>query len=163
MIRITKAIWVGDSEDEKRAYVEEGGIGAVLNVAQDFQPTNGWAHDIEYMHVGLIDGPGNTLSAYYAAVLALSSLLTRAGVLVCCHIGGRSVAVVIMYLHATGAFGWDGYSTIMFDDFSSRTGWAERIAALNRMAGYPLPPPHEMHAQAFAQMDWRSLRKLLDD
>jgi hypothetical protein len=100
VFKITDKLYVGNADDEKRAvhYVRLDMVDRVLVVAQDMEPTCGCEDGVEYMHVGLVDGPGNPLAAYHAAVLALVSLSRRGRVLVCCHSGGRSLAVAMMYL-----------------------------------------------------------------
>src|SRR4051812_26384297 len=98
MIPLTRGIWIGDGADEAYGDLCSAGVKAILNVAQDLPSTRGWRQGIEYMHVGLIDGPGNPTTAYYAAVLALATLLKRSHTVVCCHSGSRSMAVVLMYL-----------------------------------------------------------------
>lgn len=96
-------IWIGDSTAETKAHVS-----AILNVAQDLAPTRGWAK-VEVMHVGLIDGPGNEIAAYCSAVLALHALLKKHNVLVCCHSGGRALAVVLMHLCLTSGRSWENW------------------------------------------------------
>ena len=98
MIHLGNDLWIGNAE-EKIAEIHAAGIRSLLNVAQDLRGVCGWP-DIEYMQVGLIDGPGNPPSAYYAAVGALSALLHRGSVMVFCHGGGRSTAVSVMYVAA---------------------------------------------------------------
>lgn len=111
--------------------------------------TNNWNADrrTEYMHVGLVDGPGNPLAAYHAAVLALAVLVRRGkyNVLVCDHDGGRALAVVIMYLYLMGAI----------------PSWDEAIERL-RAKEKELPKVHDIHRKAFFQMDWGMLTRVLD-
>lgn len=97
------AIWIGDSVAEAKIH-----INAILNVAHDLKPTRGWSA-VEYMHVGLIDGPGNEVTAYCAAVLALHAMLKKHNVLICCHSGGRALAVALMYLCATTERSWENW------------------------------------------------------
>ena len=146
MIRITGRLWIGDSADESVAYYASEKIEGVLNVAQDLQPTCGWSRGLDYMHVGLIDGPGNSPAAYHAAVLALVALLRRCRTLVCCHTGGRSLTVALMYLHLTGGRGWDGNLDVL----------RERVDG-------EFPAPHEVHRAAFDGMNWRLLASCLGD
>lgn len=141
MTKLTENIWIGCSADEWHVKSHLDKTDAVLNVAHDLQPTRGWLDGVEYMHVGLIDGPGNSTAAYCAAVLALVSLIKKGKrVLVCCHDGGRSLAVSIMYLHLTNGRGWDGWLTLL----------RERIDG-------ELPVSHEAHKAAFDKMNWRLL------
>ena len=136
---MTDDLWIGDSGDESHADLGFWKVRAILNVAQDMPPTRGWP-DVEYSHVGLIDGPGNSLAAYHAAVLVLEALLKRGRTLVCCHTGGRALAVALMHLHLTGGRGWD-----------------ERLALLRERADRDLLDPHEAHKTAFNKMNWRLL------
>jgi hypothetical protein len=101
MTELVNGIWIGNSVDERTA-----DMASVLNVAVDLQPTRGWNSGTLYMHVGLVDGPGNNQATFAAAVLALASLLERGPVLVCCYDGSRSLAVSLMYLMAVGKRGW---------------------------------------------------------
>lgn len=138
MIRITDKLWVGNSFDERSAEVD-----AVLNVAKDLRPTRGWP-DVEYVHIGLVDGPGNPLSAYCAAVLSLASLLgVGKHVLVNCHEGrSRSVSVAVMYLGLTTARGWDEVMGQLRERFDN------------------LPEPHESHKAAFNRINFGALKSL---
>lgn len=154
MIKIADTLWIGESADGRAQELVPRRIGACLNVAQDLWGMCGWMHGIEYMQVGLIDGPGNTLDAYYAAVLALSSLLKRRKTLVYCHTGGRSLAVVIMYLGARAGHGWPG------DWSATWEGWLE---LLSRQAGVKLPVVNDVHRQAFDEMNWRLLSTAMED
>ena len=146
MIRLADNLWIGDSGDEGYADLEALGVRAVLNVAHDLQGTRGCLFGIEYMQVGLIDGPGNPSSAYYAAVMALVTLLRRGKVMVCCHTGGRSLAVALLYLNLTARRGWDGWLELL----------SERVDA-------ELPIPHEAHKTAFNKINWRLLTAAMED
>lgn len=145
MIQVTDRIFVGNSHDEKHAQLKED--SAVLNVAFDKAATRGWGTGIEYAQVGLVDGPGNELGNYVAAVLSLSFLLKRRkDVLVCCHKGqSRSVAVVMMYLHLVNGQDW---ATLL-----------ERIKKLGTKL--QVPNPHEAHRFAFESIDWDIVRRYL--
>lgn len=138
------AIWIGNSGDEAADYFDTAYIGAVLNVAQDMTGTKFWEHGVEVMHVGLIDGPGNEIGTYCAAVLALHALLKRHNTLVCCHTGGRALAVAIMYLKAQGERHWDSL-----------------IQVLQERVEDDLPVPNYIHREVFDQIDWSSLKKLI--
>lgn len=146
MIRLTDSIYIGDSSDEEYADLDYAGISAILNVAHDMESTRGWHSELEYMQVGLIDGPGNHLSAYYAVILSLVALCSRHNrVLVCCHSGGRSLAVSLMYLHLVSRRGWDG-----------------SLEILRERCEVELPIPHEAHRVAFDKLDWKLLIKLVE-
>lgn len=142
MTQLTESIWIGDSSITWRT-VRSAKIGAVLNVAQDLKGDLGWPN-VEYMQVGLIDGPGNPTASYIAAVLALSSLLERhRRVLVCCHTGSRSVVVAMMLLNITANHDWNGLLVLL----------KERVDT-------ELPVPHEAHKIAFDNMNWELLASL---
>lgn len=140
MIMLTDNLYIGGATDTIE--IDQRRIGALLNVAQDLRSEVGWP-TFEYMQVGLIDGPGNPDSTYIAAVLALVTLLKRHSVLVCCHEGGRSLAVCIMYMECYFTRGWNAWVELM----------SER-------AGIDLPVPNKVHKAAFDKMDWKILRKL---
>jgi hypothetical protein len=138
MIRVTENLFIGSSDDAEN--VKALGVGGVLNVAYDLRGSSGWPQ-VEYMQVGLIDGPGNLPDAYHAAVLALGELTARHHqVLVCCHTGSRSLAVVLMFM-----------------EFSSRRGWDGWLEVLQERAPLDLPVPHEAHREAFDKMHWDAL------
>lgn len=142
MIQVTKNIWIGDSVDEIGAKV-----GAILNVAIDLPPTRGWGQKIDYLHVGLVDGPGNLPVAYCAAVLALQTLHeSHDQVLVCCHSGGRSLAVVLMYMHLV-----------------ARCGWMETIEMVQERIEDKLPEVNPAHQKAFHKINWQHLRDLVKE
>lgn len=137
MMKFADNLWVGNSRDEQTADVD-----AVLNVAKDLAPTRGWPK-VDYMHVGLVDGPGNPLSAYCAAVLALATLMrTGKRVLVNCHEGrSRSVSVAIMYLALV----------------ANCRSWDDQVAVLRERIDSELPVPHPAHREAFDSIDWTSI------
>lgn len=139
------AIWIGDSADEQIFHVETTNIGAILNVAQDMDSTRGWWHGIEAMHVGLIDGVGNEMAAYYSCVLALHALLKRHNTLVCCHTGTRALTVAMMYLNV-----------------GTRRDWDSWLAILSEKVDWPLPAPCEEHKQAFAKINGGFLKVLME-
>lgn len=151
LIKVTDNVWVGDSYQEYRAYLwqvanEEVQL-AVLNVAQDLQCSRGWNSGIEYAQVGLIDGPGNPQAMYASAVIALECLASRTHVLVCCHSGGRALAVAVMSARLRARCGkWDEILQLI----SERSGC--------EMAD--LPVIHEAHRKAFDRMDWGLLQAL---
>lgn len=143
------AIWVGGSDDEKM--LANGnkpyGIGASLNVAQDLVSMIGWYHHIESMHVGLIDGDGNELCTYIAAVLALHALLKRHNTLIYCHTGTRALTIAIMYLSA-----YTGKPYLSFDNWRSILGEKSDIG---------LPMPIGVHIEAYEKMNWIFLKEMM--
>lgn len=143
MIKISDGLWVGIAVEPGYGNLKALEISAILNTAQDLQGTVGWSNGIEYMQVGLIDGPGNPISAYYANVLSLAALISRhRNVLVCSHEGGRSLAIAIMYLQTTiFEYSWDKWNSIL----------RERI-------DIDLPVPHQAHGEAFGKINWQMLR-----
>lgn len=154
MIEMADGLWAGDSDDEQEVAKGDGVVAfdSVLCVAQDMDGHTRWSRGVEYAQVGLIDGPGNPLAAYHAAVLTLAVLLRRGTTLVCCHDGGRSLAVVITYLYLVGEGpSWDEA--------------IERAAAKARTAepGTLLPVVHEAHKHAFYLMDWTMLERVLEE
>lgn len=141
MIQLGERLWIGNSSTAWKDY-RAARIEAVLNVAQDLRGNVGWP-DMEYMQVGLIDGPGNSLSVYYAAVLSISALVKLRRTLVFCHTGGRSLVVSAMYINISLGYDWDGLMVIL----------SERVDV-------ELPTPHEAHRAVFKQMDWAILREV---
>ncbi len=146
MIRITERIWLGNAPDESHADLNTPGITAILNVAMDLYGQRGWRHGVEYAQVGLIDGPGNPPAAYHAAVLTLIALLKRHDkVVVVCHGGSRSMAVILMHMNV-----------------NVRRTWDECVELLHeRVEGFP--DSHEIHKEAFTKLNWRMLGSLLGD
>ena len=143
MIRLTDNIWIGDSADAMN--LGSMRVSAVLNVAQDLRGKGGWP-DVEYMQVGLTDGPGNPIYLYTSAVLALTSLLQKHEVLVCCHTGSRSLAVVLMHMNAR-----------------NRSGWDKLMEVLSERVDQKLPVPHTAHRKAFDKVNWKLLEKLVSE
>ncbi len=140
------AIWIGNYGDSQADYLSQIHIGGVLNVAQDMVSMHNWSHGLDCMQVGLVDGPGNELGTYCAAVLALHALLKRYNVLVCCHGAGRSLAVAVMYISA-----------------SSQSGWWKTISMLQERVDVELPTINPIHMMAFDNMEplWPSLKKII--
>ena len=150
MTKITEMIWLGNSHDAEHADLNANGIGAILNVAHDLEGKRGWRDGVEYAQCGLVDGPGNTMASYHAAVLKLAALV-RGGrrTLVHCHKGqSRSPAVVIMYLNLEQKLGWDH--------------WRNVIAELRSEVNEGEEFPHEEHKRAFNKLNWRLLSSVLD-
>ena len=149
---ITPQLWLGDSQDAAYGDLASLGIDAMLNCASDLAELRYWGDGVHAAHCGLVDGPGNSLAAYYSAVLQLMHLVGAGKrILVHCHKGeSRSVAVLIMYLHAVGRLGWDHYRKMIAE------------AVVKAHAGEPdapteMPEPHLAHKSAFNRMDWRFL------
>lgn len=131
---------MGNSHDWRAA--KTTGIIGLLNVAHDLG-CSGAAPGLEYMQVGLIDGPGNPQGVYYSAVLALGVLLGRhKRVLVYCHDGkSRSVAVAVAYLNTlVRQRNWHAWFDIMYE----RTG-------------VRLPQMNVAHCDALDNMNWQLL------
>lgn len=144
MTKITDCLWIGNSKDATDANLPAEGINAMLNVAHDLQGKRGWTDNIVYAQCGLIDGPGNHIATYHAAILMLAALVADGKrVLVCCHNGGRSLAVVLCYLNLTGGRGWDG--------------WLSLLRERNEFED-----PHEVHRRAFDRINWRLLSSALE-
>jgi hypothetical protein len=137
MLKVSDDIYTGDSYDEQTAR-----ICTVLNVASDLAPTR----DTDtYYHIGLVDGPGNPLSMYCAAVLTLDALRRKGDVLVCDHTGKSiSMAIVIMWTRLNIARTWDQLLLMLEERFCCE-----------------LPEPHEAHKYAFNKIDWVAMEKLL--
>lgn len=159
-VKITDRIWIGDSESPRNAVPI--GVNKILNVAADLGPPvneNGKSllgRFEEYAQVGLVDGPGNLLITYQAAVLALHGLLGEDRVvLVYDHSGGRALAVVLMYLNLTLPRWVEPNST-----FLCWWSW-ERLTAKVVATCDVLPPVHEAHQEAYGKMPWGMVEVLL--
>ena len=141
MIKVSSNLWVGNSSDGQSAKVD-----CVLNVARDLHIKRGYP-DIEYMQVGMVDGPGNLLSAYYAAVLSLATMMKSGKkVLVHCHEGkSRSMAVAVMYLRLTIGMEWDTL-----------------LSMIRESNDNDIPEPHSAHKKAFYSIDWEMLAKVVN-
>lgn len=145
MIRVYDGIWIGTALEANCAAIQFNDLSGLLNVAHDLQCSVGWNNDIEYMQVGLVDGPGNMHSAYYAGVLALSALRGRhKNVMVYCHGGGRSLAVVVMYLQT-----------------KVRRRWHEWYDLIRERIDVDLPEVNQAHIDAFEKLNWNSLSKII--
>jgi hypothetical protein len=140
LIRVTDNLWVGNSSDGQKADVD-----IVFNVAVDLLPKLRYP-SVEYVQVGLVDGPGNPLSAYCGAILTLTSLMEKdKKVLVYCHEGkSRSVVVALMYLNLVGG-----------QRRSNPTAWSH-WAMWDEMCveGLDLSKVHPAHIEAFNKMPW---------
>ena len=157
MIEITERIWIGVAKDEREVDLAKLGIAAILNVAQDMQGTRGWAWRFEAAHVGLIDGPGNPLFAYSAAILTLHLLLDRhEKVLVFCHNGGRSLAVALMYLIIR-----KGKTSSHPTFFNYWVTWDAMLEEISILANGPLPRINAAHKEAFEKLSLSLLEGLI--
>lgn len=104
IVGVTNGLWAGDSSAEKSF---SSARVAVLNVACDMASTRDCHDTAAVAHVGLIDGPGNEVEMYAAALYVLHTLMKKYDVLVCCHTGSRALAVCVMYLAITSDTSWD--------------------------------------------------------
>lgn len=137
MDAITSKIWLGNSADAANARkLKEAGVTAILNCAFDLAPRLHWP-DFVCAHCGLVDGPGNDIYVYRAAVNQLKALLAGGHkVLVHCHKGeSRSATIVMMYLEGQEPMGWDH--------------WLEFLRSKRH-----IPPhnPHVAHKEAWNQL-----------
>lgn len=154
----TGALIVGNSDDEQDdALFIIHKVGAVLNVARDMDATRLCEDEIETAQVGLIDGPGNEITAYCAAVLTLCDLLKRHNVLICCHTGNsRSVVVAMMYLCLTESKR-PQYQTLM----SCWTTWDTMLTRVRIQAEDPNINPHPAHRDAYEKIPYGVLSAFL--
>ena len=160
IIRITELIWLGDSYDALNANLKENGITAVVNCAVDLNLER-WSNllcvegfriphfvdGVEYVQIGLVDGPGNAMAVYHAVLLKLCSLLmSKKSVLVHDHeMDSRASAVVIMALHALHRRGWDHW-----------------LGVIRGKTDNPDLMPHPEHRRAFNRINWRLISSVLD-
>lgn len=148
MIKVLDKIWIGNSADCHPAGasgLHRIGIHGVLNVAYDLPSRASVGRpDFAYHHVGLLDGPGNEIVDYYAAVLILESLARAGNTLVCCHSGSRSLAVALIYQNVTFC----------------RT-WNECLEMIKERTDFDLPDCHEAHQEAFKKINWKALGVLM--
>lgn len=160
IIRLTDNIWIGGSGSwEKAATDIPEPIDSVLNVAQDLYVEVGWP-DVEYAHVGLIDGPGNPPSAYCAAILVMHTLLVGRGagkrLLVFCHDGSRSLAVVAMY-HILKRGKTSTHPTFL----NYWTPWDRMLETLQYEASGELSKIHPSHREAFDKLPLSLLENMI--
>lgn len=141
MIELTDNVLIGTSKTADEGDFAALGIKSLLNVARDLKCSRR-SNSVEYAQVGLVDGPGNSLVSYCAAVLALADLHQRGKVLVYDHDGARAYVVGLMYLNAKFQQPWEQWITIM----------DERDVVVN---------PHHAHKTAFEQIDWKALSRLI--
>ena len=143
VIQVTDDLWIGNNHDvEYESLVD---VNSVLNVASDMiirRPVG----NITYAHCGIVDGPGNLLATYHAAILMLHTLVSsRGATLVVDHDGTtRSVVISIMYLHSLRRMGWDHWLGVIQskckDDISL----------------------HTSHRTAFNRINWRLLSTVIE-
>lgn len=118
LVNVFEGVWIGDSSAAK----DVDGF-PVLNVAHDLHATRAT------MHVGLIDGPGNEVSAYAAAVCALHALRQKHNVLVCCHTGSRALAVSVMYTCILTGQTWDNVLKMLLERIDT---WLPELNEVHR-------------------------------
>jgi hypothetical protein len=158
MIQLADNLWIGSSNDVKDGKYVGASIRGFLSVAPDLRGRYGWP-TIEHAQVGLVDGPGNEVSDYCAAVLELGALIRRQErVLVYDHDGGRALAVAMMYLclrrgrrPAGGSHSNNMHCWCPWDDLSH-----ELAAAVD-----DLPAVHTAHKEAYEVMPFSVLEMLL--
>ena len=153
IIRVTDLVWIGESSDldpgaEDRIHPAFQGIKVVFNCAADLDTHNLFGDVVEYVHLGLVDGPGNTMADYHAALLKLCGILCKKQrVMVHDHeIGSRTVALVIMALHAMYRRGWDYWLGIIRE----KTNKSDLT-------------PHLEHRKAFNRVNWRLVSSILEE
>lgn len=140
------AIWIGNSgmEYQPTEVYRAQKVDGLLNVAVDLTCTHGWWEGIHTCQVGLIDGPGNELSAYASAMLALRTLLKTRNTLVVCHTGTRAMAVVVMYQAVMASCAWD-----------------EALTTLRERVEDDLPVPLLIHKENFERLNHKAIKALL--
>lgn len=151
MIQIDRKLWIGDSKSPSQCL--KVNTECVLNVAQDLPILISWPI-VEYAQVGLIDGPGNPIGLYHAAILTLMSLQKKGVTLVCCHDGGRSLAIGIMYLNLI-------YPSGTSSSYTNGCGWDGWINILSKRIKEELPKVHEIHKEIFDKIQWRFLSSII--
>lgn len=160
MIHLDECLYIGNTGD----VMQVDRTYNLLDVAQDLQCVLGWnTNGIEFMQVGLIDGPGNPPAAYVAAAGALSVLMGRARArpasdegwvqrrtLVFDHEGGRALVVAIIYLNV-----------VYRRDLPAPEVWDWWLGMLQERVDMGLPVPHPAHREAFDRIDWCALEKVI--
>lgn len=153
MIRVADNLWVGGSTAPKNAPAV--GAAAVLCVANDMRDNND-VFAIEYDQVGLVDGPGNEVTDYCAAMFCLKAMLRRhEAALVYDHDGRRAMVVAAMYLNLVGGqvrpdpMSWSHWPT-----------WIERITIIstycrdNEVVRLIASKIDQAHVDIFNKMPW---------
>ena len=158
MTRIDEKVWVGDSDDGHLKDNPE--FSAVLNVAHDLEGVLSWP-EVEYMQVGLVDGPGNEVITYCAAIVALVALTQKHDkILMYDHNGGRALAVALMYLTVLeGKIVKRVGNPTLFPH--RRRGWEEHIFDLRTKHTGKLPDSNAAHVAAFYKIPYDILEVLL--
>lgn len=155
MIEVHDAILIGGSEFAHHVGTEDR-FDAALNVAFDLKSVE-FIRGIEYAHVGLVDGPGNEVIDYCAAILCLRALVRRHDkVLVYDHNGSRALVVALMMMNLDGGQ-WRPNPT----SWSHWPTWKERFElASDRARPGNLPEVHPFHTEMFDKMPWGLLEVL---
>ena len=153
MNRMNGVIIAGDSDDSY-SFVKMQ-VGGVLNVSHDlcgFKECN--YPEIEYMQVGLIDGPGNEVIGYCSAILSLVVLARRHKLVgVYNHGGGMAFAVSAMYLNlVSGKFRADSTK------WSHWMTWNERIKEIGEIPTFDI---HTVHIEAFSKIPYGLMEAFL--
>lgn len=144
MLHVEEGLWVGGATDIGNALAV--GVKAILNVAQDLsQPLAPSWPKVEYAHIGLIDGPGNEIGDYCAAMLFLKALCRRCKkVLVYDHANRRALVVALMYLNLK-----EGQWRSDHSAWSHWPTWAERTRVVRNRVMVDLPEINEAHIETF--------------
>lgn len=143
MIQIAEELLIGLADEPYRPDLSKLGIGAVLVVAADLDIIPA-CKNIEVAKIGLVDGPGNPISSYCAAALAVVALVARwRRVLVVCHGGSRSLAVAVIY-----------------SNLYARRSWADWLQLLAERVDDELPKVHGAHQTSFDAINWRAITTL---
>lgn len=161
---MTDTLWLGDSCDVNHG-VGLHGLKAVLNVADDLAISR-TIPDVAYAQIGLVDGPGNPLAAYHAAVLALYTLLRIGPTMVVDHGGTTSAAVVaIMYQHLTRRMGWDHWLKVISDRYKAgfdRSIIDHTTGAVRTFVVQSDVEINAAHLSAFNRINWRLLCTVME-
>ena len=142
-------MWIGDSRDALDADLVGNGISVVLNCAADLNVERwNFVSGVEYVQIGLIDGPGNTMAEYHATTLKLCGIIKSGrGVLIHGHDAGAiTTAVAIMALHALYRRGWDYWLNV-----------------IRELLETPDMSPHPEHRRAFNRINWRLVSAVMED
>lgn len=155
---MTDNLWAGDNYDAEHETKNLKWLKCMLNVSSDMHIKR-IVDGITYAQCGLIDGPGNLLAAYHAAVLMLHNLLSKGPTMVVDPEGTtRPVVIAIMYLHLTQRMGWDhwlgiirekykkGFTRTVIEDGIEKNIQISSACALS-----------DAHKSAFNRTNWRLL------
>jgi len=166
MIRLTLGpdLWVGDSHSLKLA--QSVNVNAIFNVAHDLSQFGCdsstrplmmklASRGVKYIHMGLINGPGNEVIDYCAVVLFLKGMMQRyKSVLVYDHDGGLALVVGAMYTNLV-----EGQQRLTPSTWSHWLTWDECVADYSALS-CKLPKVHEVHIEIFNRMPWGVLAVL---